>query len=127
MNKWNENEIAKIAASDDLRVSPFREDGHTYGTPTWIWSVVVDGELYVRPYNGASSRWYKAAMQQRAGKITAAGMTKEVTFEDASERPQSAIDSAYRTKYSDSPYLTHMIGERARTATVLIKPRSATN
>jgi hypothetical protein len=24
----------------------------TPGTPTWIWSVVVDGQLYVRGYNG---------------------------------------------------------------------------
>jgi hypothetical protein len=24
----------------------------TYGTPTWIWSVAVDGALYVRAYNG---------------------------------------------------------------------------
>lgn len=38
--------------SDDLHISPFREDGKTYGTPTWIWSVVVDGGLYVRAYNG---------------------------------------------------------------------------
>jgi hypothetical protein len=127
MSTWKAGELSKIAASDDLHISPFREDGKTYGTPTWIWSVVVDGKLYVRPYNGSSSRWYKAAMQQRAGKITAAGLTKEVAFEDASRVPQSAIDAAYRAKYSDSPYLAPMIGERARAATVLIQPRSATN
>lgn len=125
MKTWNENEIALIAASDDLHVSPFRDDGQTYGTPTWIWSVVVDGNLYVRPYNGVSSRWYKAAMQQQAGRITAAGLAKEVTFVDASESPQTNIDAAYRTKYSNSPYLAPMIGERARSATVLIQPRSA--
>lgn len=30
-------EPRKIADADDLRISPFREDGVTYGTPTWIW------------------------------------------------------------------------------------------
>lgn len=125
MKTWNENEIALIAASDDLHVSPFRDDGQTYGTPTWIWSVVVDGSLYVRPYNGVSSRWYKAAMHQRAGRITAAGLAKKVTFLDASKSPQTNIDAAYRAKYSNNPYLTSMIGERARSATVLIQPRSA--
>ncbi|MEO8735243.1 MAG: DUF2255 family protein [Edaphobacter sp.] len=65
MTTWKQDEITKIAASDDLHVSPFREDGKTYGTPTWIWPVVVDGKLYIRPYNGVSSRWYKAAMQHR--------------------------------------------------------------
>ncbi|WP_236756108.1 DUF2255 family protein [Actinomyces radicidentis] len=51
-----------MAASDDLHVSPFREDGTTYGTPTWIWSVVVDGRLFIRAWNGPSGRWYQAAV-----------------------------------------------------------------
>lgn len=33
---WSEEKIKKVAAADDLHVSPFREDGETYGTPTWI-------------------------------------------------------------------------------------------
>jgi hypothetical protein len=45
MSAWTKDDLDKIAASDDLHVAPFREDGKTYGTPTWIWSVVVDGAL----------------------------------------------------------------------------------
>lgn len=37
---WAPNELQKIAASDDLHISPLRDDGVTYGTPTRIWSVV---------------------------------------------------------------------------------------
>jgi len=81
MNAWTEDELKRIASTDDLHISPFREDGVTQGTPTWIWSVVVDNELYVRPYNGRSSRWYKAAMAQKAGRIIAAAITKEVGFD----------------------------------------------
>jgi hypothetical protein len=47
MSKWPNEELDKIAKSDDLHISPFRDDGTTYGTPTWIWSVVVDDFLYV--------------------------------------------------------------------------------
>jgi hypothetical protein len=79
--EWSPNELQQIAESDDLHMSPFREDGETYGTPTWIWSVVVDGALYVRRYNGQQSRWYQAAVGQRAGRSRAAGITKEVVFE----------------------------------------------
>jgi hypothetical protein len=61
---WSPNELESIARTDDLHISPFREDGETYGTPTWIWSVVVDGDLYVRGYNGQQSRWYQAALAQ---------------------------------------------------------------
>jgi len=123
---WLKKELEGIAGSDDLHVSPLREDGKTYGTPTWIWSVVVDGGLYVRAYNGKESRWYKAALRQKAGRITAAGMTKEVTFEPVDGQINDRIDDAYRAKYAGSPYLKPMIGEGARAATVRVMPHSTT-
>ncbi len=119
---WVKDELDKIAGSDDLHIAPFREDGKTYGTPTWIWSVVVDGELYVRAYNGKKSRWYEAAMRQRSGRITAAGMRSEVTFEPVSGDVNDRIDEAYRVKYKGSEYLAPMIGTRARSATVKVTP-----
>src|SRR5438105_15617189 len=48
MATWSKDELRKIAEADDLHISPFREDGLTYGTPTWIWSVAVDDALYAR-------------------------------------------------------------------------------
>jgi len=124
MSSWPTERLQKIASTDDLHIAPLREDGVTYGTPTWIWSVVVEGELYVRAYNGVNSRWYKAAMQQNAGRITAAGETDEVAFSGVSGEIHEQIDAAYRTKYASSPYLKPMIGDRARAATVLVSPTS---
>jgi hypothetical protein len=69
MAAWSKDELQRIAATDDLHIAPFRPDGVTYGTPTWIWSVVVGHALYVRAYNGTSSRWYQAAMREHAGRI----------------------------------------------------------
>lgn len=109
MSSWPKDELHKIAAADDLHIAPFRDDGKTYGTPTWIWSVAVDSDLYVRAYNGKNSRWYRAALKQKCGRIIAAGMTKEVIFELVDEKadPQlsTLIDEAYKTKYKGSPYL----------------------
>jgi hypothetical protein len=119
---WATEELRRIAETDDLHISPFRDDGVTYGTPTWIWSVVVDGELYVRGYNGQQSRWYQAAMRQKAGRIGAAGMTKEVVFEPVEGPLNDQIDGAYRAKYAGSPYLRPMIGARARSATLRVSP-----
>ena len=119
---WSPNELQRIARTDDLHISPFREDGKTYGTPTWIWSVVVDADLYLRGYNGQQSRWYQAALAQKAGRIRAAGMTKEVVFESVGGPINDQIDDAYRAKYAGSPYLTPMIGRRARSATVRVIP-----
>jgi hypothetical protein len=82
--KWSDDDLRKIGSNDDLHVSPFRSDGKTYGTPTWIWSVVVDRALYVRAYNGRQSRWHEAAITQKAGRIASAGLTKDVVFETVS-------------------------------------------
>src|SRR5829696_10418066 len=97
MTQWSEEELRRIAETDDLHVSPFREDGATYGTPTWVWSVVVGGDLYVRAYNGTRSRWYQAALRQKAGRITAAETTKDVSLEPVSDNAlNDRIDDAYR-------------------------------
>ena len=125
MNTWSKDELKRIAETDDLLISPLREDGKTYGTPTWIWSVVVDDGLYVRGYNGQKSRWYQAAVRQKAGRITAAGVTKEVSFETVDGAINERIDDAYRAKYKGSSYLSPMIGTRARCATVRVSPRNA--
>lgn len=123
MTTWSKDELHRIAEADDQHISPFREDGVTYGTPTWIWSVAVDDALYVRAYNGKNSRWYQAAMHQKAGRIIAAGMTKEVRFEPVDGPINDRIDDAYRAKYRRSPYLDPMIGVRARFATIKVMPR----
>jgi hypothetical protein len=123
MTDWLQEELARIAVSDDLHVAPLRDDGVAYGTPTWIWSVVVEGALYARAYNGPDSRWFQAALRQKAGRIIAAGMTKEVAFEPVEGAINDAIDAAYRTKYWGNPFLDPMIGSRARAATVRITPR----
>ena len=125
MAAWSKEELQKIAKADDLHIAPFREDGVTYGTPTWIWSVAVGDSLYVRGYYGTKSRWYLAALRQKAGRIISAGMTKEVSFEPVEGPINDSIDDAYRSKYAGSTYLKPMIGARARAATVKIMPRDA--
>ena len=97
-NAWPQDELRRIAETDDLHIAPFRDDGATFGTPTWIWSVVVYGDLYVRAYNGTRSRWYQAALRQKAGRIRAAGMTKEVSFEPLDGPINDRIDEAYRAR-----------------------------
>jgi hypothetical protein len=120
---WSKDALQRIAEADDLHISPLREDGRTYGTPTWIWSVAVDDALYVRGYNGQKSRWYQSAVHQEAGCIIAAGLTKEVAFEAVEGPLNDRIDDAYRAKYRGSQYLIPMISKRARGATVRIWPR----
>src|SRR5690349_7218596 len=106
---WPKDELRKISEAEELQISPLRDDGVTYRKPTVIWSVAVDGDLYVRAYNGQNSRWYQAAIRQKAGRISAAGTTKEVTFEPADGPINDRIDEAYRAKYPGSPYVNAML------------------
>ncbi len=122
MTLWPEDELKRIAESDDLHIAPLRDDGVTHGTPTWIWSVVVDGALYVRAYSGQKSRWYQAALRQKSGRITAAGQTWDVRFAPTAGPINQAIDDAYGAKYRGSPYLAPMIDTRARDATIEVVP-----
>jgi hypothetical protein len=124
---FSKTDLDRIIAADNLHIAPFRDDGASYGTPTWIWCVAVDGALYVRGNHGQNSRWYQAAIRQRAGKIVAAGMTMEVTFEPVDGAVNDRIDDAYRAKYAKSQYLKPMISDRARSATIRVIPQTTNN
>lgn len=123
MARWPTATLAKIAATDDLHIAPYHADGKTTGTPTWIWSVVVDGRLFVRAWNGTRGTWYRSAIAQRAGKITAAGQEHEVEFTPITDAElNTRIDAAYNTKYAGSPYLSPMVAAGPKAATVEITP-----
>lgn len=122
-NSWPPETLAAIDEADDLKISPLRSDGVTHGTPTWIWSVTVDGDLYVRGYNGKGSRWFQAALAHPDGRIHAAGQVFEVTFEPAPPELTERIDNAYLAKYAASRYLPPMISPTARAAGVRVVPR----
>ncbi|WP_125590961.1 DUF2255 family protein [Companilactobacillus jidongensis] len=121
---WDQDQLLRFASADDMRVSPFYSDGKTYGTPTWIWSVVVDDQLYIRAWNGTNSRWYRSAVEQKAGRIHLAGSNFKVNFEVVSDNDlNELVDDEYKIKYSDSSYLLPMLQENPRNSTLRIIPR----
>ncbi|WP_234005647.1 DUF2255 family protein [Lactobacillus sp. CBA3606] len=120
MRNWTTAQLNRFCTADDMHVSPFYDDGKTYGTPTWIWSVVVANQLYVRAWNGQQSRWYQAARQQRAGRIHLADEDFEVTFTPVTQDDHltMAINQSYEKKYAGSPYLPPMLEAGPVSATV---------
>ena len=124
MTTWPRDTIEEIAATDDLHIAPYHPDGETTGTLTWIWSVAVDGRLFVRAWNGTRSRWHRAALAQRAGRITAAGREFDVEFAAVGDPGlNDRIDAAYEQKYADSRYLPPMVAPGPKAATVEVTPR----
>lgn len=125
MASWAAEDVARIAATDDFHIAAYHQDGITTGTLTWIWSVVVDGRVFVRAWNGTRSRWYRAAMAQGRGRITAGGNTYEVEYAPVSdEELNDRIDAAYSQKYAGNPYLPPMVAAGPKAATVEVSPRN---
>ena len=123
MTTWNPDDLDLISRNADLYVSPFRDDGVTYGTPTQTWARVVDGQVYVRAANGPTSSWYRAAITQGAGRVRVEDRDYEVTFAEAPADVADAIDAAYEGKYPGSSAVPVMQAEGPKSATVVITPR----
>jgi hypothetical protein len=123
MSSWSEDDLRAIADNADMFVSPFRADGTTYGTPTQTWALVVGRDVYVRAANGQESKWYQAAMSQKAGRVRVADKDHEVTFEPAGDEVADAIDAAYDAKYPGSSAVPIMQRDGPKSATVRISPR----
>jgi hypothetical protein len=67
----------------------------------------------------------KPRYQKKAGRIIAAGISNDVSFEPVHDAINDTIDAAYKSKYKSSPYLQPMIGPRARSTTMKIVPIGA--
>ena len=119
---WRSDELELITKADDFHVVTYRDNHVTLGLPAKIWSVAVDGDLYVRASNGTRTSWYKSAVRERAGQISAAGMKKLVAFEPVQGAINEKIDAAYRARYGAGKYLDAMLSERASATTVRIRP-----
>lgn len=123
-NTWTLEQLQKFSQADDFRVSPFYSDGKTYGTPTWIWSIVVEHRLFIRAWNGQNSRWYRSAIQQQGGRIFLDGSNHEVIFKKLhDDKINEMVDQGYRDKYGKSCYFPPMIQNGPRSTTIEVLPK----
>jgi hypothetical protein len=82
----------------------------------------VDGKVYVRAANGQESRWYQAAITQRAGRVRIGDTFYDVTLEAGGDENEAAIDIACETKYPGSSAVPIMQGAGPKSAAVRITP-----
>lgn len=123
MTAWPEDELSEIVESDDLHIAPFREDGETYGTPTWIWSVAVDDAPLRACLQRPGLQLVSGRSPRKRGPNRGCRHDEGGHIRAVNGSINDRIDDAYREKYEGSSYLSAMISERARSATVKIMPR----
>jgi hypothetical protein len=125
MTTWTTDELAAIAAADELEIAPLRPDG-TQRPPVTIWVVRDGDDLYVRSYRGRDSGWFRGTQASHEGRIRAGGVDRDVTFVDeADPGVNDQIDAAYRAKYRrfGASYVDPMVADGARAATLKLAPR----
>jgi hypothetical protein len=98
MPAWTEDELRRIGAADELEIAPVGRDG-TGRASRPIWVVRAGDDLYVRAAYGAGSGWHRIARASGQAWISAGGVEKDVTVEDADVGVLDAVDAAYREKY----------------------------
>lgn len=127
MTGWTRDELTKIEKADELELASLKEDG-TLRRPVTIWVVRIGDDLYVRAYRGRTSVWFRKTQLHHAGRISAGGVCKDVTFMDVGEDEalNNKIDAAYRSKYRTygETYVGPMVAPRARAATLKLVPSS---
>jgi hypothetical protein len=123
MSAWTSEELDTIAAADELELASVRRDG-TLRNPVTVWVVRHGDDLYVRSVNGRTAAWFRGIRDRHEGHIDAGGIGKDVSFVEADDAVNDALDAAYRAKYRRYPatYVDPIVGPEARAATLKLVP-----
>lgn len=98
VSAWTSDELAQLAAADEVQVSSRRADG-TLRPFVTIWAVRSGDNIYVRSAYGPQNPWFVRARASGSGRIRAGALEKDVLFMPAEASVSPAIDSAYHAKY----------------------------
>lgn len=124
MTAWTANELARIGRAEELRLTSTRPDG-TLRPYVTMWVVRAGDDLYVRSAYGPDNPWYRRAVASRAGRISAGGLERDVTFADAAPDVHEDVDAAYHAKYDRyGPRIVgSVVGPAVRDVTLRLVPR----
>lgn len=91
-----------------------------------IWVVVVDGRVFVRPWNDKETGWYRAFLQDPDGAVKVGSRVVRVrALEVRSARLIDAVDRAYAAKYTTSanrPYVEGFATKKRKATTTELVP-----
>ena len=95
---WSPDELAPFSRATELELTSRRQDG-SYRPYVTIWVVGAANCLYVRSAYGPNNRWFQRALKSGEGRIRAAGVERDVAFEQPGSDVADAVTAAYHSKY----------------------------
>jgi len=98
MSSWTDDEIRRVGGANELKIASERPDG-TMRPLIPIWHATLGDALYVRSAHGPENGWFRRARQAGLGRISAGGVTKDVTFQLADPTIREELDAALHAKY----------------------------
>jgi hypothetical protein len=98
MSAWTADELARIGKAEELQIASRRRDGSLRPFVT-IWVVRSGDDLYVRSAYGYENGWFQRALSSGEGRIRAAGLERDVTFEEPGSAVDGDLHAAYHAKY----------------------------
>ncbi|MCM2424919.1 DUF2255 family protein [Streptomyces sp. RKAG337] len=123
MANWNDADLERIAAAEELDLASERSNG-TLRDPVTMWVVRSGDRLYVRSVKGSDGPWYRGVQSRHQGRIEAGGVRVDVTFHQSGPGEYASVDAAYRKKYGNyTSIVEHVLTDQARTSTLRLEPR----
>ena len=124
MTAWTDDELSRIGRAEELDIASRRPDGSLRPFIT-IWVVRSADNLYVRSAYGPDNGWFQRARTSGEGRIRAAGVEHDVTFEEPGPSVDAAIDRAYHAKYDryGAAIVGTVVSPEAARSTLRLIPR----
>ena len=124
MTAWAADELDRIGRAIELDVASRRTDGSLRPFVT-IWVVRHADDIYVRSAYGWNNPWFQRALRSGEGRIRAAGVERDVAFEQPGPELASVVSAAYHAKYDrHGPGIVGtVVSPEAARSTLRLEPR----
>ena len=121
---WAADELERIGRADELQITSRRRDG-TLRPFVTIWVVRHGDDLYVRSAHGRTNPWFRRALAAGNGQIRAAGIERDVDFEEPGPEVDDALHEIYHRKYDRyGPRIVGpVVSDESARATLKLVPR----